>query len=37
MTEDQFRERLGCLIADSRPLPLERVISVLMDELEMLH
>lgn len=37
MTEEQFRDRLDCLIADSRPLALERVISILMDEVEMLQ
>ena len=37
MTIDEFRHALGCLIADSEPLPIGDVLDALKDECKALH
>lgn len=37
MTLDEFRQALGCLIADSKPLPIREILEAIDDEREALR
>jgi uncharacterized small protein (DUF1192 family) len=36
MTQDEFRHALGQVIVDSQPIPIEQVIEMLQDEIDLL-